>query len=191
MHTIEPHFAWRKYYIASEDALSPFYGREYSEFGFTHAVYDHLIHPQWDAFGSDTLYLKILYVNYEVGCAILELIGEWNDTLYNDIMYLKRDVIEVLMENGVDKFILIGENVMNFHYSDDSYYEEWMDELEEGWIVAMGFLDHVAREFRHCGLDRFLQMDPHFDSLPWRTLPPLVLYRLVDELVMRRLGEGR
>jgi len=106
-------------------------------------------------------------------------------------MYLKRDVIEVLMENGVDKFILIGENVMNFHYSDDSYYEEWVDELEEGWIVAIGFLQHVCREFRHCGLDRYLQMDSYLDSLPWRILPPMVLFRLVDDLMMRRLGEGK
>ena len=45
MHAIEPHYNWRDYYIASEDERSPFYGRIYSEFEFTHAIYDHVIHP--------------------------------------------------------------------------------------------------------------------------------------------------
>ncbi len=188
MHDIEPHFNWRKYYIASEDPLSPFYGREYSEFEFTHAVYDHLIHPQWDHFGSDTLYLKILYVSYEEGYVIIELIGEWNDTLYNDIMYLKREVIELLMENGVDKFILVCENVLNFHFSDDSYYEEWAEELEEGWIAALGLQDHVREEFRRNGMDRFVFMGPAIDALPWRSLTPMEVFRQVDRRIMKKLN---
>jgi len=187
MHTIEPHYAWRKYYVASEDALSPFYGREYSEFDFTHAVYDHLIHPQWDHFGSDTLYLKILFVNYDEGFAIMEMIGEWNDTLYNDIMYLKREVAEVLMENGVDKFILVGENVMNFHFSDDSYYEEWMEELEDGWIAAIGFPEHVKNEFLRNHLDTYLYMSEALEAIPWRTLNPVDFCRRVVNVLPKRL----
>ena len=57
----------------------------------------------------------------------MEFIGEWNDYLFNDIMLLK--VIDPLRDGGVSKFVLIGENVPNFHYSDDAYYEEWFDDV--------------------------------------------------------------
>ena len=73
MHTIEPYFNWRDLYIASEDEKSPFYEREYNEFEFTHAIYDHLIHPQWDEIGSPTLFIKILFVDYDESFAIIEL----------------------------------------------------------------------------------------------------------------------
>ena len=92
MHDIEPFHRWREYYVASEDERSPFYGRNYSEFHFSQKIYNYFIHPQWDHFGSATLYVKILYVDYERSYAIIELIGEWNDAIGNDIMFLKRDL---------------------------------------------------------------------------------------------------
>lgn len=123
-------------YTAEEDERSPFFGQEHSE--FDHAVYDHIVHPQWDAFGSSTLYLKLLFVDYDGGFAIIELIGEWNDLLHNDIMFLKRDFVEPLMGHGISRFILIGENVLNFHASDEEYYNEWYEEAADGdgWIAC-------------------------------------------------------
>ena len=41
MHSIEPFYNWRAYYIASEDKRSPFYGRNYSEFEFTNSIYNY------------------------------------------------------------------------------------------------------------------------------------------------------
>jgi hypothetical protein len=156
MHDIEPFYSWRDLYIASEDNKSPFFGRQYSEFEFTHAVYNYLIHPQWDEIGSATLYLKILFVNYETGFAIIELMGEWNDTLYNDIMYLKREIVDAMIGQGVNKFILIGENIFNFHPLEDDYYQEWFDDIEDGWIVGLNFRDHVIQEFKHARLDYYI-----------------------------------
>ena len=127
MHTIEPHHNWRNLYIASEDERSPFYGKSYNVFEFTQVIYDHVIHPQWDYFGTPSLYLKVIYAYYDEGFAVIELFGEWNDCINNDIMFLKRQVVEPLMENGVNKFILVGENVLNFHASDECYYEEWSE----------------------------------------------------------------
>ncbi len=46
MHSIEPYYRWRDYYIVEEDMLSPFYGREHSEFEFTDHIYDFALHPQ-------------------------------------------------------------------------------------------------------------------------------------------------
>ena len=124
MHDIEPYYNWRHLYTAEEDSKSPFFGRTYSEFEFTQTVYNYYIHPQWDDIGSQTLYLKVLYADYEIGFAVIELIGEWNDAIENDIMTLKRELIDKMVFQGISKFIMIGENVLNFHSSDECYYEE-------------------------------------------------------------------
>ena len=188
MHDIEPYYNWIHIYSAAEDELSPFYGREYSEFMFTHAVYNYLIHPQWDFFGSNTLYIKILYADYQDEFAIIELLGEWNDALYNDIMILKREVIELLQEEGIDKFILLGENVMNFHASDDSYYEEWFQESEEGWIAFVNFREHVLDEFRRARIDYFVNFGGELDELNWRKWSPRQLQERISGVLAKRLG---
>ncbi len=59
--------------------------------------------------------LKVLMADYDEKYAIIELIGEWNDAIENDIMELKREVLEKFMYEGIVKFILIAENVLNFH----------------------------------------------------------------------------
>ena len=105
MHTIEPFYNWQHLYQANQDPNSPFYGREYSEFEYSNTIYNYYIHPQWDDIGSDTLYIKILFVDYDEKYAIIELIGEWNDAINNDIMLLKRDYIDELNLQGINKYI--------------------------------------------------------------------------------------
>jgi hypothetical protein len=187
MHTIEPHYNWRHLYIASDDARSPFYGREYSEFEFTHSIYDHFIHPQWDEMGSATLYIKILYVHYEKGYCIIELIGEWNDCLYNDIMFLKRNIADVLIEKGINKFILIGENVMNFHASDNDYYQEWFDDIGDGWIACINFREHVVNEIMRSHIDYFMAMGGSLNNVIWRNNTPVQVYEKINSLIVKRL----
>lgn len=174
-------------YIASDDERSPFYNREYSEFEFTHSIYDYFIHPQWDEIGSATLYIKILFVNYEMGFCIIELIGEWNDCLYNDIMFLKRNIADVLIENGITKFILIGENVMNFHASDNDYYQEWFDDIEDGWIACVNFREHVVEEFMRSHIDYYLAMGGALNNVIWRSNTPILVYEKVNSLMVKRL----
>lgn len=188
MHDIEPFYLWRNVYIASEDERSPFFGRDYSEFEFTHAIYNHLIHPQWDEIGSPTLFIKILYADYEEEYAIIEMIGEWNDCLHNDIMFLKRNIIEPLIEQGIVKFILLGENVLNFHYSDDCYYQEWFDEIEDGWIVGINFRDFVIREFESANIDYYIAFGKHFNDLTWQKFSPGQLFLLINNYMTRRLN---
>lgn len=187
MHAIEPHFNWRDYYIAERDRRSPFYGREYSEFEFTHAIYDHLIHPQWDEIESPTLFIKILMTDYDSGYTIIELIGEWNDLLHNDIMFFKRNIIDELIAEGINKFILIGENVYNFHFSDDSYYEEWFEEVEEGWIAFVNFRDHVMQDFQEANIDYYMVSGGKLRELNWRAYTPQNLFEKVEKLVNLRL----
>jgi hypothetical protein len=83
-----------------EDERSPFFGEEHSEFEFTHAVYDHVIHPQWDNFGQQHAVHEGALRRLRRGYVIIELIGEWNDLLHNDIMLLKRNIMEHLMAKG-------------------------------------------------------------------------------------------
>lgn len=179
MHTIEPHYRWRLDYVASEDKDSPFYDRVYSEFGFTNTIYNYYIHPQWDAFGSETLYLKILYVDYPDQYAILELIGEWNDCIYNDVLHLKQYVIDPLQAQGITKFILIGENVLNFHASDDCYYEEWFEDVTEegGWICFVNFLDHVLEEMEEHSINQYVHMGEDFLDVNWRIQKPQFVFQ--------------
>lgn len=189
MHTIEPYFNWRNLYTSEEDENSPFFGREYSEFEYSTSIYNHYIHPQWDGIGSPTLYIKILFADYEQAYAIIELFGEWNDCLHNDIMFLKRDVADILKESGINKFILIGENVLNFHYSDDSYYEEWFDDVadEDGWIAMINFQDHVLKEIETANIDSYFVMGGKLNELDWRTKKPETLFSKVERVVGKRL----
>ena len=187
MHELEPYFNWRDHYISSEDERSPFYNKEYSEFEYSEVVYNYLLHPQWDNFGSSTLFIKILYTDYDEGFTVIEMIGEWNDAINNDIMMLKRDIIEHMMYEGIDKFILIGENVLNFHYSDDCYYEEWFDELDDGYIALVNFHDHVICEFSEIHLDQYFVLGGELEDVSWRTYTPEEFYKKINSYVQKRL----
>ena len=189
MHTLEPYYNWQHLYIASEDTESPFYGREYSEFEYSNTVYNFYIHPQWDDMGSETLYLKILFVDYEEHYAIIEFIGEWNDAITNDIMLLKRDIIDELAFHKINKYILIGENIFNFHTSDDSYYEEWFDDNgDDGWIAFVNFREHVLKEFKQANLDYFFLSDGELNDFEWRKFSPGQVYGNICKIINKRLG---
>ena len=114
------------------------------------------------------------------------MIGEWNDTIENDVMTLKRDIIDELIPTGLNKFILIGENVLNFHGSDDCYYEEWIDDAEDGWVAMLNFHEHVEREMQEIGIDQYCIMGGELDELEWRTFLPNNLFAKVELIVKDR-----
>jgi hypothetical protein len=185
MHDIEPHFRWRDLYIASEDDRSPFFRRRYSEFDYSHSLYNFYLHPQWDDFGSSTLYGKILFTDYDEGFTLIELIGEWNDTLHNDIMYLKRNIVDVLMGQGISKFTFFCEHVLNFHGSDDDYYAEWWEEVNDagGWVVLLNTRQHVEEELEDSRLDNYMHFGEHFNDVNWRIHKPAVVLFMVESLL--------
>lgn len=187
MHNIEPFYNWRHIYTSEDDPRSPFFGRAYSEFEYSQAVYNYYIHPQWDDFGSRTLYLKVLIADYDEGYAIIELLGEWNDAVENDIMELKREVLEKFMYEHINKFILITENVLNFHSGDSEYYEELAEELndENGWIVCLNMPSQTQYDFRKGKLDLYMEL-VELDN--WRTYKPFHLFRKIDGEQKARLA---
>ncbi|PHI21879.1 hypothetical protein CEQ90_00915 [Lewinellaceae bacterium SD302] len=185
MHDIEPHFQWRDKYRSDQDSRNPFYGRVYSEFGYENKVYNYLLHPQWDAFGSETLYLKVIFVDYDTRYTIIQFIGEWNDALHNDIMHLKREVIDELLAAGIRYFILDAENVLNFHADEDDYYEEWYNDVAdaEGWVIVLNTLEHVADEMRQSRLDNYLHFGGLFNSINWRPQKPERVFAAMEGLL--------
>ncbi len=103
-------------------------------------------------------------------------------------MTLKRNIIEVLTSHGVNKFILIGENILNFHGSDDCYYEEWFEDVEDGWIAAVSFPEFIQDEFKKYNIDHYINMGGTLQLDQWRTLQPLHFFELVNGLIQRRLN---
>ncbi|MFM2358878.1 MAG: hypothetical protein RLY16_871 [Bacteroidota bacterium] len=187
MQDIEPFFNWRHLYAAEEDPCSPFFGRTYSEFEFSQTVYNFYIHPQWDEFGSKTLYMKILFADYDQGFVVIELIGEWNDAIENDIMTLRRDITDHLSRQGIFKFILLAENVLNFHSSDDSYYEDWYENLrdEGGWVTIVNFPQQSQYDFKKSRLTNYV---PLIDLPQWRTMKPDLLFQQIDNWMIKQLS---
>ena len=186
MHYIEPFYNWRGYYVASDDSLSPFFNVEYSELQYSNKIYNFYIHPQWDDIGSETLFLKILFVDYDKKTSVIELIGEWNDAIENDIMLLKREVLDSLMSYGINKFILIGEYVYNFHNGDRDYYEEWYEELadNEGWAVMVNLHPAAQYDFLQKKLNRYIEL---MEITAWRTYKPDDFFQLIDDKISNRL----
>jgi hypothetical protein len=188
MHEIEPYYNWLKYYNPAKDPRSPFFGKEYNFEQYSDTIYGYYIDPAWDFIGSETLYIKVLFTDYDQGYTIMEFLGEWNDTLHNDIMHLKRNVVDMMTGEGIRKFILIGENILNFHGSDDCYYEEWFDDVEEGWIAAVSFPDFIQEELKKYHIDSYVNMGGTLQITQWRTLQPRMFFELVDKLIQRRLN---
>jgi hypothetical protein len=186
MQNIEPYYNWRHLYISEEDFRCPFYGRKYSEFEFSLTVYNYYIHPQWDEFGSKTLYIKIIFADYDQHFAIIELIGEWNDAIENDIMTLRREITDHLYRKGIFKFILIAENVLNFHSSDDSYYEDWRDQIADdgGWIAILNMPQQSQYDFKKARLTNYTTL---LDFPQWRTLKPDVVFNQIDNDILKYL----
>ena len=186
MHNIEPYYKWRELYISSEDERSPFYGVTYNEFTFTQKIYNYFIHPQWDNMGSATLYLKIIFIDYIEGYSIIELIGEWNDAVGNDIMFLKRKIADILIAQGINKFILMCDNVLNFHGDDDCYYEEWKEDVadDNGWIFLVNLQDHVYREMTNSMLQHYVYLgDDMEEDWPWQSYRPRAIYNYIRQQV--------
>lgn len=179
MHNIEPFFLWRDIYNSSEDPNALNYKKEYSEFHYTNRVYNYLLHPQWDEFGSDTLFYKLLYADYDEGFCIIELIGEWNDTINNDIMQLKVELIDHLIDCGIQNFAIIMENVLNFHGDADDYYQEWNDDIEGG-VYFINALPHVITELQNHLIGYSINFGNQLNEINWRSTKPSEILDILE-----------
>jgi hypothetical protein len=108
--------------------------------------------------------------------------------VHNDIMRLKRDLVDEMIPLGIDKYILIGENILNFHADITDYYEEWLEELPNGWMAFLNLRKHVVQELSAYGVDQYFILGGDLDHLEWRTKKPELLYAKLLAVVRRRLG---
>jgi hypothetical protein len=187
MHDIEPFYDWQYLYNSEDDELSPFYGTEHSEFSFKDKVYNYFIHPQWDNFGSETLYIKILFVDYDDGYCILECIGEWNDAVADDVQTLKRNIIDTLIALKIYKYILITENVLNYHSGDADYYQEWQEDIEDanGYIVWLNLPKQSEHDFNRSHIKDYVLL---LSIVDWRTGRPSLLFEKVEAAMRKFLN---
>jgi hypothetical protein len=125
--------------------------------------------------------------DYEEGYAIIELLGEWNDAIENDIMNIKREVVDKFEAEGIYKFIFIAENVLNFHSGDRDYYEEWYEEMMDnnGWAVLLNMPEQTQYDFRKAKLHRYLEL---VELGNWRTFKPYHLFKKIDGEQLKRLS---
>ena len=179
MHNIEPFYLWRDIYNSEYDENALNYGEVYSEFHYSNRVYNYLIHPQWDSFGSDTLFYKLLYADYEQEFCVIELIGEWNDAINNDIMVFKTELINHLVDCGIQHFAIIMENVLNFHADGNDYYQEWKDDVEGG-IYFINALPHVNEEMQAYNLQHYISFGGDLDDVNWRKNKPDQLLEILE-----------
>ncbi|MBK8955864.1 MAG: hypothetical protein IPM34_09930 [Saprospiraceae bacterium] len=182
MHDIEPFYHWKEVYDSADDPNSPFYGKSYDTLRYTNKIYNYYIHPYWDEIGSETLFVKLLYTDYEEGYCIIELMGEWNDCIYNDIMFLKRKLADRMIQKGIYRFILMCDHVFNFHGSDDCYYEEWKEDIQEegGYICMLNLQTHILSELKQYGLQFHVQYGKNLQDINWRRMEPAVLKEFIE-----------
>jgi hypothetical protein len=102
-------------------------------------------------------------------------------------MELKREVLEKFMEEGIYKFILVAENVLNFHSDQGDYYEELYEEVsdENGWVVCLNMPVQTQYDFKGAHLNRYIEL---MDLFNWRTYKPFHLFKKIDQELTARLG---
>jgi hypothetical protein len=83
---------------------------------------------------------------------------------------------------------LLGDNLLQFHGGEDDYYEEWFEDVEDGWIAAINFRDFILEEFSKFRLDFYFNYGGTLQIQNWRTLKPDQLFSLVNSLIVRRLS---
>jgi hypothetical protein len=188
LRDIEPFFGWLALYSHEHDERSPFHDVEHNLFYYDRSINHIPAHPLWDDFGSESLLLKILFANYDRGYAIVELFGEWNDLYDNDFKLLAENCLTHLIDQGIDKFILICENVFHCYLDADDYYQALSEELEGGWICTLRPRQAVREEMEAYDIAPYFYWSPLLDELPWRRLKPHQLYELVDSRMRKVLG---
>jgi hypothetical protein len=184
---LEPFYGWLNLYNHEMDERSPFHQVKHNLFYYDRFIHNIPCHPLWDDIGSESLLVKILYADYKEGYAIIELFGEWNDLFLNDYKLLAENCLTFLIDAGINRFVLIGENVFHIYLETDDYYEALQEELADGWICLMRMRDEVYQELESYGILEYFYTSPLVDELPWRKLKPRQLFQVIQDRMAKLL----
>ena len=77
--------------------------------------------------------------------------------------------------------------MLNFHSSDNCYYEEWHEDVLEdgGWVVMIGLPEQSQHDFKKARINYYVEL---FDFPQWRTTLPQFLFAAVDNFILKRLN---
>lgn len=80
---------------------------------------------------------------------------------------------------------MICENVLNFHGSDNCYYEEWYDDIKEtsGWMCFLNTLTHVEEEMVATQIQHYAQIGGDLNDVNWRIYKPKQLIQVVEGIM--------
>jgi hypothetical protein len=179
LHDIEPFYGWLDLYHHEEDSRSPFQKVEHNKLYFDRSVNRIPAHPLWDHIGSESLLVKILFADYHEGYAVIELFGEWNDLFENDYKLLAENCLTYLVDEGINRFILICENVFNAYLESDDYYEAMHEELDDGWICLLRPRARVLEEMEEYQIAPYFFHSQLLDEMNWRGMKPAALFAAV------------
>lgn len=180
LYEVEPYYGWLPFYSHDKDPFSPYHKVEHNLFYLDRTMNNIPVHPLWDTIGSESLLVKILFADYQTGYAVVELFGEWNDLFENDYKLLAERCLTYLIDQGIQRFIFICENVFHIYLESDDYYEALQEELEGGWISLIRPRDRVLEEMQDYQIDHYFYHSPILDEVPWRKLKPFQLYAMVE-----------
>jgi len=184
---IEPYYGWLHLYSHEMDEMSPFHEVEHNLFYFDRHVYTFNAHPLWDSIESESLLMKILFVDYDSGYTIIELFGEWNDLFENDFKLMCENCLDIMLYYGVEKYIFICENVFNIYFEHDDYYSHFMEQLEEGWMCVLKARSNVLEEFVKYDIQQYFYWNHELDKLNWRKLKPWEIKDKIDASISKLL----
>ena len=60
--------------------------------------------------------------------------------------------------------------------------------MEEGWIAAINFREHVLKELNAANLDYYIVWGGELEDINWRTFNPMQLFQIIESLITKRIG---
>ena len=121
--------------------------------------------------------------------AAKELIQEGN---YDEA----RAILETIDHPTADKWLRKIDNLdPPFPESDDEYYSEWFEEIEDldtfsnsGWIAGINFPESIKDELSNYNIDVYINLGGSLDVVNWRTMAPKKFCEHIDNLIQKRLN---
>ena len=94
-------------------------------------------------------------------------------------MLLKTELIDHLIDCGIQNFAIIAENVLHFHADADDYYQQWKEDIS-GEIFIINALSHVLDELQSYKLHYYLSFGGSLNEVNWRVTKPDLLLDLLE-----------
>ena len=72
---------------------------------------------------------------------------------------------------------------MNFHFSDDLYYAEWLEEIPDGWIVFVNTQNQIITELNENAMENYINYNEPLNKMSWRSKKPLLIFDAINSVL--------